>query len=241
MGSGLRRAPRVLVVGSALAVCAIVGAASGAGAASNAADLSVAKAGVFVTADFPAGFSSGPSSAKSHADNVKLAKGVDGCAPYVALQKAVTPLPQAKSLRFADDTRSVGNEVDVFGSDKAASSALVLYAKPSVVGCLENLFEKQARQDPDLRDALDDVVVNLDRQDIAGLGDDSVVYEGTIVLTGTDGSTNQIGIGSAAVRVGRAVDVVTYTTTGGDLTDVLTPAIDSSVSRVRAALARTAS
>jgi hypothetical protein len=81
------------------------------------------------------------------------------------------------------------------------------------------------------------VVVNLDRQDIAGLGDDSVVYEGTMELTGADGSTSRVEVGNAAVRVGRAVDVVTYSTTGGSLTDVLTPAIDASVSRLRSALA----
>ena len=129
----------------------------------------------------------------------------------------------------------------MFPSEKTAVAALVLYAKSSVVGCLENLFEKQIRQDPQLRGSLDDVVVNLDRQDIAGLGDDSVVYEGSIVLTGTDGSTTKIGIGSAAVRVGRAADVVTYSTSGDSLTDVLTPAIDASVSRLRSALARSGS
>ena len=66
-------------------------------------------------------------------------------------------------------------------------------------------------------------------------------FEAGIQLTGTDGSTNEIGVGNAAVRVGRSVDVVTYTTNGGSLTDVLTPAIDTSVSRLRTALARSAS
>jgi hypothetical protein len=41
--------------------------------------------------------------------------------------------------------------------------------------------------------------------------------------------------------VGRAADVVTYSTTGDSLTDVLTPAIDASVSRLRSALARSGS
>ena len=40
--------------------------------------------------------------------------------------------------------------------------------------------------------------------------------------------------------VGRAVDVVTYSTTGGDLTGVLTPAIDASVARLRSVLTPTA-
>ena len=212
-----------------------------AGAASQSADSSIARAGAFVGSDFPAGFASTPATDKSHADNIRLAKGVDGCGPYVTLQKSVSALPQFKSPRFADDTRSMGNEVDVFPTERAATAALALYAKSSVVGCLENLFEKQTRQAPDLHDSLDDVVAELDRQDIAGLGDDSVVYEGHLVLTGTDGSSNQVGIGSAAVRVGRAVDVVTYTTSGTALTDVLTPAIDASVSRVRSALARSGS
>jgi hypothetical protein len=237
MRSGLPRTTRALVV--AFVLVAVV--ATTAGAASTSADSAVARAGAFVASDFPDGFQASASSDQSHADNLRLAKGVEGCGPYVTLQKAVAPLPQVKSTRFADPTRTVGNEVDVFPSERAASAALVLYAKSSIVGCLENLFEKQARQGPGPHDQLDDVVVDLDRQDIAGLGDDSVVYEGSIALTDTDGSTSKAGIGSAAVRVGRAVDVVTYTTTGDDLTEVLTPAIDASVSRLRSALARSGS
>ena len=237
MRSGLCRSTPALAVACVLTALA----ATAAGAASQSEDTAIARAGSFVASDFPAGFEATASSEKSHADNIRLAKGVDGCGPYVTLQKSVSSLPQAKSSRFADATRSVGNEVDVFASDRAATAALVLYAKSSVVGCLENLFEKQARQDPESRDSIDDVVVELDRQDIAGLGDDSVVYEGSIVLTGNDGSTTEVGIGSAAVRVGRAVDVVTYTTTGEDLTEVLTPAIDASASRLRSALARSGS
>jgi hypothetical protein len=243
MGSGRWWTARALVAAMLLVVLSgtAAWAASSAASASSAADTVVARSGTFVASDFPAGFAASPPSDKTHADNLRLAKGVDGCAPYVALQKAVAPLPQAKSSRFADATRGIGNEVDVFPTERASTAALVLYAKPSVVGCLENLFEKQTRQDPSLRSGLDDVVVTLDRQDIAGLGDDSVVYEGTLVLTRTDGSSDRVGIGSAAVRVGRAVDVVTYTTTGTTLTDVLTPAIDSSVARLRTALARTGS
>jgi len=241
MGSGLRRVTRALA--AALVFTAL--AATAAGATSPPGDTAIARAGTFVVADFPAGFASEPASSTSHGDNIRLAKGIDGCAPYITLQKAVSSLPQARSSRFGQASSSIGNEVDVFPAERAASAALVLYAKSSIVGCLENLFEKQTRQDPDLRAKLDDAVVNLDRQDIAGLGDDSVVYEGSIALTRTDGSSQQLAIGSAAVRVGRTVDVVTYTSTGtstGDsLTDVLTPAIDASVARLRTALARNAS
>jgi hypothetical protein len=237
MGSGLDRATRVLAL--AFVLTAIT--ATAAGAASQSGDTAIARAGAFVATDVPDGFEPTAPSDQSHADNIRLAKGVEGCGPYVTLQKSVASLPQVKSSRFADATRAVGNEVDVFPSERAATAALVLYAKSSVVGCLENLFEKQTLQDPKSRAGLDDVVVDLDRQDIARLGDYSVVYEGSMTFTGTDGSTTKVGIGSAAVRVGRIVDVVTYTTTGDDLTEVLTPAIEASVLRVRSALARNGS
>jgi hypothetical protein len=233
MGSGSRWVARALATSGALVV--LVPAAVLASPRTD--DDAVARAGVFVAADFPAGYQASAPSDTSHTDNLRLAKGVHGCGPYVWVQKALKSLPQAASPRYTDDTRSISNEVDVFESERAARSAVARYQKSSVVACLENLFEKQVRQDPDRRDSVDDVAVNLERRDIAGLGDDSVVYEGTMQLTATDGSTSRVGIGNAAVRVGRAVDAVTYSTTGGTLTDVLPPAIDASVSRLRSALA----
>jgi len=234
VGSGRVAFARAIALTGAIALGALVAPVPGA-AATNP-ELSLAKAGIFVAADFPTGFRSSAQSSQSHADNIRLAKGVAGCGPYVTLQKTVAPLPQAKSPRFADTVRTIGNEVDVFASERAATAALSLYAKSSMAGCLEHLFEKQAQQDPDLRNSLDDIQVSLEREDFAGLGNDSVGYDGTVVLTGTDGSTQRIGVGSVVVRVGRAVDVVTYSTTGGDLTGVLTPAIDASVARLRSVL-----
>jgi hypothetical protein len=227
--------PRVL----AFAVLVVTVVATSAAAATRSSDSSIARAGVVVQTDFPAGFTAQGTSS-SAADLIKSAKGVDGCAPYVSILKTSMPLPQGKSLWFGDGSRSVGNDVVVYASDRAAGAALALYARPSVVGCIESLAEKQVRQNPRLNASLDDVTARLDRQDIAGLGDDSVVYEGDVVVTKTDGSTTQIGVGTAAVRVGRAVDVVSYNTTGGDLTEILTPVIDASVTRLRTALARSA-
>jgi hypothetical protein len=237
MRSGLLRSLRALAAGTVL-VTLLVAPAS---AASRRADTAIARAGVFLSSDLPPGFTASNEPQQTHADNIRLAKGVAGCGPYVTLQKTVAPLPQAKSSRFVDASRSVGNEVDVFPSERAASSALAQYAKSSIVGCLENLFEKQARQDPKGGAALDDVTVTLDRQDIVGLGDESVVYEGSVALTGKDGSSAQVGVGSAAVRVGRAVDVVTYSTQGEALPEILGPALDASVGRLRAALTKPSS
>jgi hypothetical protein len=219
----------------------VVAAAATAGIAASAAnDDELARAGVLTADDFPPGFSTSAPSTTSHHDNLRLTKGVVGCGPYASLQKTLVSLPQARSSSFGDRGRTVSNEVDVFRSGKAANAALALYAKPSVVGCLEQIFEKQFRQDPKLGPVLDDVTVELDRQDIAGLGDESVVYEGTITLTATDGSTSKVAVGSAAVRVGRTADVVVYSTTGDALTDILIPAIDASVTRLSTALTRSA-
>jgi hypothetical protein len=234
VGSGRVGSARAIALAGAVALGALVAPVASASTANS--DVNLAKAGIFVAADFPSGLEPSAPSSQSHADNIKLAKGIAGCGPYMTLQKTVASLPQAKSPRFADRDRTIGNEVDVFAAERAASAALKLYAKSSMASCLEHLFEKQAQQDPDLRTSLDDIEVSLEREDFAGLGDDSVGYDGTVVLTGTDGSTQRIGVGSVVVRVGRTVDVVTYSTTGADLTGVLTPAIDASVARLRSVL-----
>ncbi len=230
--------------GAVVAVVALVAALTAAPAlaapalrAARGADVKIAEAGVFLAGDFPEGFSAQPRDDSTNADNIRLARGVGGCAPYIALQKTTAALPQARSQQFTDGSRTVSNEVDVFKSERAASDAIALFVKPSVVGCLKKLYEKQLRQDPALKGKLASVVVSLDRQDIASLGDDSVVYEGNIVLTGTDGSSSQLGVGIAAVQVGRTVDAVSYSTDNADLPEILTPAIDASVGRLRTAVA----
>jgi hypothetical protein len=227
------RAASVAVV---LAALLLGVSAAPAAAARSGDDLQLAKAGTLVLGDLPTGFATKPDTGSSNADNIRLAKGISGCAPYIALQKLLLDLPSARSASFEDATRKVENEVDVFKTDRAATAALALYAKPSLVGCLEKVFEKSIRQDPSESGTVDDVAVTLERQDIAGLGDDSVVYEGTVVITGTDGSSVRLGIGNAAVRVGRTVDAVSFSTSGGDLVEILTPAIDASVRRLRTAL-----
>ena len=234
--SRLRRGLAIsLLTGTLLTGAIAASPAAPAGAATRSGDKQIAEAGTFVVTDFPAGFVSSRATPSSSAENIKLAKGVPGCAPYIALQKLTDVQPQATSLDFKDDSRTVSNEVDVFKTERAAAAALALYAKPSTVSCLQKLFKKQFAKDP----KVESVSITLDRQDIAGLGDDSVVYEGNVVLTATDGSTAKIGVGNAAVRVGRAVDDVTYLTTSADLTEILTPAIDASVARLQDALGAT--
>ena len=114
-----------------------------------------------------------------------------------------------------------------------------MYAKPSLVGCLEQVFEKGIRQDPSRSGDIDDVVVTLERQDIAGLGDESVVYEGSVVVTGTDGSPRAWASATPRCASGAPSTSLSFSTSGGDLADILTPAIDASVGRLRTALGAT--
>jgi hypothetical protein len=228
---------------AAVLAMGLVGAAAVAPAAATRGDDDerIAQAGTLVVSDLPAGFSAKLDTGTSTAENLRLARGVDGCAPYVSLQKITDPLPSARSESLEDATRQVSNEVDVFRTDRAAGAALSLYAKPSLVGCLEKLYEKRVRQDPKVSGSVDDVDVHLERQDIGGLGDESVVYEGSVDLTASDGSRTHVGIGNASVRVGRVIDSVSFSTTGGDLVEILTPAIDASVGRIRATYTATPS
>jgi hypothetical protein len=230
---------RAASAGAVLAALLLGAAATPAAANRNGDDLQLAKAGTLALSDLPAGFATKPDTGYSKADHIRLAKGINGCGPYIALEKTLIDLPSARSASLEDQTRKVDNEVDVFKNDRAAIAALALYARPSLVGCLEQVFEKGIRQDPSRSGDIDDVVVMLERQDIAGLGDESVVYEGSVVVTGTDGSRARLGIGNAAVRVGRTVDALSFSTSGGDLADILTSAIDASVGRLRSALGAT--
>ncbi len=232
MRSGLCRWTRALAVACALTALATTAA----GAASQSADTAIARAGSFVASDFPEGFEATAPPDTSHADQIAMAKGVEGCGPYITIQKRLVTTPSAGSQQFGDTTRTFGNEVDVFPSDKAATSLLGLYEKPSMVGCLENYLEKQFRRSGDPQ--VDDVTVELDRQDIAGLGDASVVYEGTAEYVLIDGTTTRVALGNATVRVGRAIDSILYFSSGAEVNDIVSPAIDASVSRVRTALAR---
>ena len=159
---------------------------------------------------------------------------------YVTLHELTGAQPKAKSRNFEDDTRQVSNEVDVFKSTKAATAALALYGKDSVPKCLETLFTKLLTQQfatqKSTKGKIASVKVTIGRQSIPGLGDASVIYEGRALVTGKDGSSQQIGLGNAAVQVGRAVSDYTYTTTNADLTEILQPAIEASVGRLQTAL-----
>jgi hypothetical protein len=230
-----------VVVGALLGAIAITAGASPATAASGSRDQQLAKTGVLVAADLPTDFTAKPAGTASDAEVAKLAKGISSCDAYVSLRKLTSAQPQAKSQSFEDASRQVSNEVDVFKSAAAASSALALYDKSSVPKCLQALYAKvltgQFAKQASTKGKIASVKVTITQTPISGVGDASVVYEGHAVVTGKDGSTVQVGIGNAAVQVGPAVSDYSYTTTDADLATVLQPAIDSSLARLTAAVA----
>src|SRR3954464_1756501 len=116
MRSGLCRSTRALAVACAFAALL----ATGAGAATQTGDTVIARAGSFVASDFPEGFQATAPPDTSHADQIAMAKSVEGGGPYIAIQKRLVTTPSADSQQFGDSTRTFGNEVGVFPSDKAA-------------------------------------------------------------------------------------------------------------------------
>jgi hypothetical protein len=229
---------RVLVttmaVGAALSVLA-----GGAGAASKAGDTKIAKAGVFVLNDFPAGFKAKARDTSSDKATAKIAKTIPECGPYRALQKLTDAQPQAKSQEFEDSSRQISNEVDVFASAPAATKALALFADPKGEACFDKLFSKVVTaQLAKSKTKITSVDVSITRQNVDAGGDESVVYEGSATVTLPNGSQQQFGIGNAAVRVGRAIDDFSYFTSSASLTDILQPLIDASLGRLDAALAK---
>jgi len=239
---GIRRRAGLVASWFLVPVVVVVSAAAVATAATRAdtSDTDIAKVGVVVATDFPSGFTSKPASTASDAQLATLARGIGSCKGYAALQRVIDAQPKAKSRDFSDGSRDVSNDVDVFSSEEKAHAALVNYGDASVPTCLEKLLGKvltqQYAKDPKTKGKIKSVVVSLSPQEISGLGDSSVVYEGSARITGKDRSVVQVGLGNAAVQVGRAVSDYTYTTSGSDLTTVLQPAIDQSVARLRAAL-----
>ncbi len=73
--------------------------------------------------------------------------------------------------------------------------------------------------------------------DVATIADATTAYEGTVTVSMKDGTSQTIGIGNAAVRTGRGVDVFSYVVDTTTALQVLPSAVDASVARLTAALA----
>ena len=168
------------------------------------------EAGVLVRRRLPRGLrppnrSPGTSHAEQHPP---WRRASSGCAPYITLQKAHHHRPAGSLRRVHRHDPGVGNEVDVFRSDRAASELL----GPVREAEHRRLPEEAVREAPCCR-----IPTSRGRSSpppstsSARTSPVSVTTASStraqVVLTGTDGSTASLGIGNAAVRVGRAVEL----------------------------------
>jgi hypothetical protein len=216
-------------------------AATGALGASRAADVAIAEAGLLTAADFPAGWTASPPEDDDDEEMETAARRISSCKRYLALRASGRKQPRAESPDFELDQSRVDNSVAVFGSSSAANSAMKLFEHPSVVRCVNTLFDEvlntRISDDPDTRDVITGVEVDIRPAELGDLGDRSHAYEGTVVLRAVDGSDATAGLGVAAVRVGRAVALYSYFVDDPEVTQLLPVVVDSSLARLDAALA----
>jgi hypothetical protein len=230
----------VVVVGVCVFVATgVFGAAPAWSIASND-DAELAEAGLLTQADFPAGWTATERPADD-GEVEKVAKTIPSCNDYRALRTTTKRQAQAKSPQFELGASQIDNTVTVFPTTAAATAALKVFAKPSVLTCVNKLFTKvftaSIAADPATRKQVDSIDVDIDRASVVPVGDATTAYEGTVTITLKDGTTQTLGVGTAAARTGRGVDTFSYTVDSSDVLPLLQPLVEASVARLTAALA----
>jgi hypothetical protein len=224
-----------------LAALACLVMASTAGAASRDADEQIAASGLLTAADFPDGWTASPDETSDDGEIEAAARKIPSCKRYLTLRATGKKQPRGESPDFELGQSRIDNSVAVFRSAAAANAAMKLFEHPSVVQCINRLFDEvlgaQIAADPDTRDVITDIDVDISAADLGDLGDRAHAYEGTVVLGATDGSEETAGLGIAAVRVGRAVSIYSYFVDDPEVVQLLPVVVDSSIGRLAAALA----
>ena len=227
------------VVGlSGLLLAAVPSSASG---ASRAADEEIADAGLLTAADFPAGWTELPPDTSDDGEIEQAARSIPSCKRYLTLRTTAKKQPRGESPEFELGESQVDNSVTVFSSTSSANAAMKLFSHPSVLQCINQLFsdvfEEQLAADPETRDVVTGVDVDIEKANVEQVGDSTRAYEGTVVLSANDGSSATIGLGTAAVRTGRAVAVYSYVVDAPEVVQLLPGLVDVSIARLDAALA----
>jgi hypothetical protein len=220
-----------VVVVAAMAV-GLLAPAADAASVGNASDEEIAAAGVLVAGDLPATYTASPRDTSSDAQTEKVAKKLAACKKYVAFRKAVDQYPEAKSDDFDQGQTQIDNSVAVFPTAKQAKAAVDAYTASGMPACFGQLVGKLARQ------AGGTAKSQIKEVKDVSVGDQSVAYEGPVVITESDGSRTTLGFGNLVVRVGRGVAVYSYnhdaqTTITADLQQ----AVSASGGRLQQALA----
>jgi len=221
--------PALVVVVSLVAL----GAASG---AVSVSDEELARAGVLVVSDFPAGWTASARATTSDAVLDAAAAKVASCRPFVAFSRANKKNPRAKSPNIELQHSNVTNAVSVYPSAARAAAAMRTFADPRLPDCLERLFRavfaRQLKSNEQVADQVESITTSIAPVPDVRVGDEAVGYQGTVDVGLRDGTTQTIGLGVVSARVGSAVTGFSWTA-DSDIAPALQPAIVKSVSRLQ--------
>ena len=220
-------------------VVGVGGLAAEAGAASKANDATVAKAAVLRIDDFPTTWTQKKRDISGDAATERAASEISSCKQFAGFMHANKKNVRALSPDFDLKQSSISNTVNVFPSEKAASSALATFGSGSVPTCLNKLFtallKAQFAKDKTLSAQIKSIRSQIATAPGVTVGDESVAYAGTLVVSLKNGQGITLEVGNEAVRVGRVVNDFAYTA-DSDISTVLSDAMNSSTARLVSAL-----
>jgi hypothetical protein len=233
----MRRVVAVVVVGVA-ALFATAAAETTTTVAGTSTDEQLARTGVLQQTDFPSGWQRTARGPTSDRELDAQAAKIPSCKPFRTFSATNRRQPRARSENFDQGQSNVTNTVSVFPSTDRAVAAIATFRDARIPGCLERLFtaiyRKELEKNRKTAKQLKSVTTTLGREDGIRLGDEAVVYEGTLDVRLKNGTTQTIGLGLVAVRAGRALAGYSYTS-DKDISAALQPAIVASVTRLQRA------
>jgi hypothetical protein len=226
---------RALVAVTALAVLALLAVPA---VAATADDQQRAKVGVLRLTDFPTGWKQSARGAGSDAKVDAAAAKIKRCTTFVEFAARNKKNPRAESPNFDLGQANVTNTVSVYPTVTRAEGAIGLFRDAKLPRCLEQLFDAVTRaelqKDKSVRKQLKSVTTDVGRVTGIRIGDDAVVYQGTVVVGLKNGTSQTFGLGFVTVRVGTALAGFAYTA-DQDISAALQPAIVASVTRLQRA------
>jgi hypothetical protein len=213
----------------------LLGAMATPAIAAASSDQIVAKAGVLVGSDFPAGWTQSTRGQTSDKTLDAAAAKVATCKPFLAFSRVNQQQPRAKSPNFDLQQANVTNTVSVFPSNAKATAAVHTFADRRMADCLDALFRsvftQQLKKTSSLADQLVSVHTSIAPVTDVRIGDQAVAYQGTVDVGFKDGASQSVGLGMVSVRVGNAVAAYSWTS-DTDISAALQPAIVQSVTRL---------
>ena len=235
----MRRFWSIVAVVGALTV-ATGGAASG---AQPGHDKAIAQAGVLTLSDFPAGWSAAKpqSGGTSGAVEAKLILSIPACRPFVPLiANTKTSARAGTTSDFTDGVTTVSNDVRVYPTVARALVSFDALQGPALGPCFQRLLKaalkvELVRQGQASKIRIVDVSVQHVNPNFSVGGDAQGGFAATITLAAS-GQQESVYVEVATVRVGRALDNISYQNANGPVTDLVPSAVMASVSRLQAAL-----